>query len=114
MLKKHEVRSLLEIKHRDTINEDLRVLGWSDCEEFDWAEVRKLLEMRLFLGLRPGINSREEFLEIPQERLTTMFVMHGLNVENRLQFMRSHYQQQYQTNQPSIDRVTVKLVLNTD
>ncbi|MCC5619427.1 hypothetical protein LC605_31080 [Nostoc sp. CHAB 5836] len=110
MLKKHEVRSLLKIKHRDTINEDLRALELLDCEEFNWPEVRKLLEMRLYLGLKPGINSREEFLETPQEQLANMFVTHGLDVEKHFQFLRSDYQQQHQTKH----RVTVQLVFDRD
>lgn len=114
MLKKHEVRSLLKIKSRDTINEDLKVLGLLDCKQFNWSQVRKLLEVRLFLGLKPGINSREEFIEIPQEQLAIMFSEHGLNVEEHFKSLQSQHESDHRSQYQHKHRVSVQLVLDRE
>ncbi|MEH2034559.1 MAG: hypothetical protein V7K67_34010 [Nostoc sp.] len=106
MLTVSEVRSLLEIQSRDTMNEDLKALGLFGCDRLMWSQIRKLLEMRKFLGLKPGIHSREQFLRTSKEQLNTLFVRYGLNIEEQFQLL--------QTQQQGTHRVTVQLVLERD
>jgi hypothetical protein len=106
MLKISEVRRLLEIQSRETMNEDLKALGLFGCDRLMWPQIKRLLEMRKFLGLKPGIHSREQFLGIPKEQLETLFIRNGLNIEEQFQLLK--------TQQQGIHRVTVQLVLNKD
>lgn len=106
MLTIQQVRSLLDIQTRDTMNEDLKALGLFGCASLTWSQVRTLLEMRLFLGLKPGIHSREQFKQISKEQLLDLFGRHHCNVEQQFQDLQSKHQTKH--------RVTVQLVLDRD
>ena len=83
-------------------------MGFHEQEEFTWSQFKKLLEMRLFLGLKPGINSREEFIETSSEVLQELFVGR-VNVEEQLSYYQSRYRQRQSTH-----RVSVQLVLDRE
>ena len=106
MLTISEVRDLLEIQSRDTMNEDLKALGLFGYDRLTWSQVKNLLEMRKFLGLRPGIHSREQFLKTSKEQLNALFHRHGLNIEEQFQAL--------QTGRQGTHRVTVQLVLDRE
>ena len=106
MLTIPEVRSLLEIQSRDTMNEDLKALGLFGCDRLMWSQVKRLLEMRKFLGLKPGVHSREQFLKTPSEQLNTLFHRYGLNIEEQFQSL--------QTQRQGTHRVMVNLVLGRE
>lgn len=88
------------------MNEDLKALGLFGSEELSWSEVRSLLEMRVFLGLKPGIHSREQFTETPKEKLQNLFNNHGFDVEAQLQRLQEQHKNKH--------RATVQLVLEAD
>ncbi|MEH2135422.1 hypothetical protein [Nostoc sp.] len=106
MLTVAEARILLEIQSRDTMNEDLKALGLFGCDRLMWSEVKSLLEMRKFLGLKPGIHSREQFLKTPKEQLNTLFYRYGLNIEEQFQALQAQKQ--------GTHRVSVQLVLGRE
>lgn len=107
MLNIQEVRSLLEIETRDTINKYLKVTGLSEVEQFDWRQFRRLLELQIFLGLRPGCYSKEMFNNYDQATLYEMFAQRGISIEQRL----LNLQQKYQDKK---SQVSLTLVLNND
>ncbi|MEH2067848.1 MAG: hypothetical protein V7K47_06730 [Nostoc sp.] len=88
------------------MNEDLKALGLFGSEELSWSQVKSLLEMRVFLGLKPGIHSREQFTETSKEKLQNLFNNHGFNVEAQLQRLQKEYKNKH--------RVAVQLVLEAD
>ena len=116
MLKIREARSLLKIDTRDTINSYLRLFKWDDVDQIDWIQFRRLLELQVFLGLKPGRHSKEMFLNFSQDELNAMFTAGGISIDRKLSFIHQHRQQQYQPSKSrfSQTKITVQLVLDRE
>lgn len=89
-----DCRELLGIQTRDTINDRLKILNLFGCDFIGWQEFRRLLELQLYLGLKPGCNSKEEFCALTQAQIDDLFEAHAINVEERLSKMQSTYHKQ--------------------
>ncbi len=101
-----ECRELLDIQSRDTINEDLKALGLFGNNHLSWGEVRRVLEIRTFLGIKPGIHSREQFNNTSKEELEKLFQKHQSSIEQKLHHLQNQYKNRH--------RVTVHLTLDRD
>jgi DNA-binding transcriptional MerR regulator len=101
-----ECRELLDIQSRDTINEDLKALGLFGNSSLSWSEVRRVLEIRVFLGIKPGIHSREKFNQTPKEELERLFQKHQSSIEQKLEQLQHQYKNRH--------RVTVHLTFDRD
>ncbi|MCC5616357.1 hypothetical protein LC605_15020 [Nostoc sp. CHAB 5836] len=101
-----ECRILLDIQSRDTINQYLKTLDLFGHDRISWQEFRRVLELQIFLGLKHGRNSKDDFLKLSQSQLTSMFSNFGIDIESRLLSLRNQKQ--------NIHRVAVHLVLNKD
>jgi hypothetical protein len=89
-----ECRNLLNIQSRDTINEYLKALGFFGRDFLRWSEVRQILEMQIFLGLRHGCNSKAMFCELSRKEIEDTFTNYGINIEERLsKIQRVYYRQ---------------------
>lgn len=80
-----EVRRLLGVSTRETINTDLKAIKLFGRDFINWEEVRQILKMRLFLSLRPGYNSREMYLLLSEEALSQIFEHFGIDVDAHLE-----------------------------
>lgn len=89
-----ECRDLLNIQSRDTINDRLKILNLFGCDFIGWQEFRRLLELQLYLGLKPGCNSKEEFCSLSQAQINQLFEAHAINVEEKFNRMQSTYHKQ--------------------
>ncbi|MBD2730925.1 hypothetical protein H6G96_32560 [Nostoc sp. FACHB-892] len=92
-----EVRRLLCVSTRETINTDLKAIGLFGRDFLNWGEVRQILKMRLFLSLRPGYNSREMYLSLNDEELNQIFEHFGINLNahfERIQQLHRRTKQQ--------------------
>lgn len=92
-----QCRELLGIQSRDTINDRLKILNLFGCDFISWQDVRRLLELQLYLGLKPGCNSKEEFCMLTQAQIDDLFESHAINVEERFSKMQTTYHKQQRT-----------------
>lgn len=77
-------RELLRIKSRDTINKYLKTLNLFGRSRLSLGQVREILELQIFLGLKHGRNSREKFIKISRQELEQTFQTYGVDVNTRL------------------------------
>ncbi|MCC5641119.1 hypothetical protein LC593_35920 [Nostoc sp. CHAB 5844] len=103
MLTIKECRRLLDIQSRDTMNDYLKSLELTGRDHLSWSDIKLILELQTYLGLKPGINSKEGFKQLtPQER-SQMFINHSVDINAKLEKLKQ------QTH-----RVSVQLVLNRE
>ncbi|WP_341529965.1 hypothetical protein WKK05_11995 [Nostoc sp. UHCC 0302] len=88
-----ECRDLLNIHSRGTINEYLKTLNLFGHRHLNWDELRRVLELQIFLGLKHGRNSKEMFSRISRQRLVELFTEHGIDIEARMQYLQNKYTQ---------------------
>lgn len=88
MLTIKQSRSLLNITTRQTINEYLKCFNLFGRETITWEEFRRLLELQTFRGLKPGSNSKAQFLDYSQDELNKMFTSHSVNIERKLKQLK--------------------------
>lgn len=100
-----ECRELLNIQHRQTMNDHLKTLELFGRDRLSWCEFKKVLELQTFLGLRHGINSREQFKNLTVEEKTVLFQQYGVDINARLEALKQ---------QQNTHTVSVSLVLNRD
>jgi len=79
-----QCRDLLNIQSRDTINEYLKVLGLFGQSHLTWDELKQVLELQIYLGLKHGRNSKEGFKKLAKLEIEQMFSRYGVDVNARL------------------------------
>ncbi|MBE9054301.1 hypothetical protein IQ243_28700 [Nostocales cyanobacterium LEGE 11386] len=79
-----ECRSLLKIQSKDTINKYLKALDFFGNKYLSWEQVQKILELQIFLGLKHGRNSKEDFCQMTRRELEQTFQSYGVDVNARL------------------------------
>lgn len=79
-----ECRYLLKIQSKDTINKYLKALDFFGNKYLSWEQVQKILELQIFLGLKHGRNSKEDFCQMTPEQIEQMFQSYGVDVNARL------------------------------
>jgi hypothetical protein len=105
MLTIKECRTLLEIATRQTINEHLKSLNFFGRQALSWDEFRRLLELQLFLGLKPGTNSKAEFFGYSSEELKKLFTAHAVNIDGRLKILQQKHASHDVSTQKKRDRI---------
>lgn len=83
-----QCRSLLKIQSKDTINRYLKALNFFGNKYLTWEEVQKILELQLFLGLKHGKNSKEDFCKMTRDEIEQVFQSYGVNVNARLETLK--------------------------
>jgi hypothetical protein len=79
-----QCRDLLKIQSKDTINKYLKTLNLFGQTKLSWSEIREVLKLQIFLGLKHGINSREKFLKMSRQELEQTFKTYGVDINARL------------------------------
>jgi len=87
-LNKTQCRELLRIQSKDTINKYLKTLGLFEKTRFSWEEIKRILELQIFLGLKHGRNAISDFQEMSQKELEQTFESYGVNVNTRLEALQ--------------------------
>ncbi|GEM_PF-1656311 len=91
----NECRNLLSINSRYTMNEYLKLLGFFGQHFLNWDEVKEILKLRVFLGLKPGYNSKEMYLMLREQGfLQDIFTSYGIDIETRLRRIKDEYYKQ--------------------
>jgi hypothetical protein len=86
-----ECRKLLNIHSRGTINEYLKTLNLFGRRHLNWEELRRVMELQIFLGLKHGCNSKAMFSGINQQQLQEIFTEYGINIETRMRHIQNKY-----------------------
>jgi hypothetical protein len=79
-----QCRYLLMIQSKDTINKYLKALNLFGQAYLSWSEIRQILELQIFLGLKHGRNSKSSFCQMTRQQLDETFKSYGVNVDARL------------------------------
>ncbi|MBD6621194.1 hypothetical protein FNW02_37245 [Komarekiella sp. 'clone 1'] len=79
-----ECRSLLRIQSKDTINKYLKTLNLFGQACLSWSEIKQVLELQIFLGLKHGRNSKSIFRQMTRQQLDQTFKSYGVDVDARL------------------------------
>ncbi len=87
-LNKTQCRELLRIQSKDTINKYLKTLGLFEKTRFTWEEIKRVLEIQTFLGLKHGINSLSHFKQMSRQELEQTFETYGIDVNARLKMLQ--------------------------
>ncbi len=83
-----ECRSLLRIQSKDTINKYLKALNLFGQAYLSWSEIRQVLELQIFLGLKHGRNSKLRFCKMTRLELEQTFQSYGVDVDARLEALQ--------------------------
>lgn len=103
-----ECRDLLNINSRGTINDYLKTLELFGLKHLTWEQLRQVLELQTYLGLRHGYNSKDMFRKLSRKQITEIFSEYGIDIDVR---MRS-IQQKRENQNTHRDSVQSKLVLH--
>lgn len=79
-----QCRDLLRIQSKDTINKYLKALNLFGKSKLSWSDVRQVLELQIFLGLKHGRNSKLSFCEMTRQELEQTFQSYGVDIDTRL------------------------------
>ncbi|MBW4689673.1 MAG: hypothetical protein KME40_32415 [Komarekiella atlantica HA4396-MV6] len=79
-----ECRDLLRIQSKDTINKYLKALDLFGQAYLSWQEIKQVLELQIFLGLKHGRNSKSRFCQMTRQQLDETFKSYGVDVDARL------------------------------
>ena len=97
-------RELLRIKSRDTINKYLKTLNLFGRSRLSLGQVREILELQIFLGLKHGRNSREKFIKISRQELEQTFQTYGVDVNARLAALQKIHRDSVHQKQHCVSR----------
>ena len=90
ILPTNQVRKLLGIRTRYSFNEHLKVLGLFGRKFLNWNDIKLILELQLFLGIKPGFNSREMFVLLQSKgKLESLFNSCQINVNEHLERLKN-------------------------
>ncbi|GAX38867.1 hypothetical protein [Nodularia sp. NIES-3585] len=91
-----ECRYLLKIQSKDTINKYLKALNFFGNKYLSWEQVQKILELQIFLGLKHGRNSKEDFCQMTREEIEQVFQSYEVNVKARLEAVKKKHRDSVQ------------------
>lgn len=94
-----ECRSLLKIQSRDTINKYLKTLDLFGQKYLNWSQVRQVLELQIYLGLKHGRNSKEIYRFMSRQQIEETFTSYGVDVDARLKALQEIHRVSVQSNQ---------------
>lgn len=90
-LKVETCRRLLAIRSRGTMNSYLKSLSLFGKKLLTWDDLRSILELQVYLGLKHGFNSKQRFHTISKEELAEMFKSYGVDLNKRLKLIQVSY-----------------------
>jgi len=97
-----ECRELLRIQSKDTINKYLKTLNLFGQSRLSWSELKQVLELQIFLGLRHGRNSKLRFCEMSRQQIEETFTSYGVDVDARLSVIQKTHRDSVQ--QPAMSK----------
>lgn len=90
LLPTNQVRKLLGIRTRYSFNEHLKVLGLFGRRFLNWSDIKLILELQLFLGIKPGFNSRKMFIILHNKgKLESLFNSYQININQHLERLKN-------------------------
>ncbi|MBD2505602.1 hypothetical protein [Anabaena azotica] len=98
-----DCRDLLKIQSKDTINQYLKTLKLFGNKYLNWEQIRQVLELQIYLGLKHGRNSKENFRQMTRQQIEETFQSYGVDVDARLKALK-------QTHRDSVQQKGVKVV----
>lgn len=91
-----ECRDLLRIQSKDTINKYLKTLKLFGNKYLNWLQIRQVLELQIYLGLKHGRNSKEIFSQMSRQQIEEMFTSYGVNIDARLKALQETHRDSVQ------------------
>jgi hypothetical protein len=91
-----QCRELLRIQSKDTINKYLKTLGLFGQSRLSWSEIRQVLELQIFLGLKHGRNSKSRFSQMSRQEREQTFQSYGVDVDARLTALQKIHRESVQ------------------
>lgn len=84
-----KVRPLLQIRTRLTFNRHLKALGLYGRKYISWEDIKEVLKLQLFLGIKPGYNSRKMYLILKERgKIDAVFKQYQINVNQHLEMLK--------------------------
>lgn len=95
---KKQIRSLLRINHRRTLNQHIKALNLTN-QRLGWAEIKEILALKLFLYARLGYHTREMYVNLKTKGvLPQVFAHFGIDIEREFRRIQDEFNQQQQPN----------------
>jgi hypothetical protein len=86
--------SLLNILAPDTINDYLKHFGWFGQDVLTWEQIKELVQLQAFLGVKPGYASKGMYTVLKNaNRLDEVYERLGIDIEKRLRRIQNEYTQ---------------------
>ncbi len=86
--------NLLSINSRYTMNEYLKTLGFFGNRHLTWEQFKELLQLKTFLSLKPGYNSKIMYLLLRKQGcLQSLFTDYDIDIEAKLRRLQNEYNQ---------------------
>ncbi|UKP01005.1 hypothetical protein [Nostoc sp. UHCC 0870] len=94
-----ECRNLLRIQSKDTINKYLKALKLFGNKYLNWEQIRQVLELQIYLGLKHGRNSKEKFCQMTRQQIEETFKSYGVDIDARLESLQKIHRDSVHKNQ---------------
>ncbi|MFB2768587.1 hypothetical protein ACE1AT_04750 [Pelatocladus sp. BLCC-F211] len=100
LISKTQAKKLLGIDSQDTINSYFKEFNLFEREYVNWDDIRNILKLQMFLGLKPGRFSKQMFHRFTNEEMDTLLLGRGFNVDDRLNAIKAQYYQEHREQVP--------------
>jgi hypothetical protein len=97
-----ECRNLLRIQSKDTINKYLKALKLFGKKYLNWEQIRQVLELQIYLGLKHGRNSKEKFCQMTRQQIEETFKSYGVDIDARLESLQKIHRDSVHQNQTCV------------
>jgi hypothetical protein len=89
-----ECKQMLGIDSRYTMNQYLKTLGLFGNHFLTWEQFKELLQLKTFLSLKPGYNSKTMYLLLrKQGSLQSIFTKYDIDIEAKLRKLQNDHNQ---------------------
>jgi hypothetical protein len=97
LISKAQTRRLLSIDSQDTINSYFREFGFSEREFINWNELKNILKLKMFLGIKPGVTSKQMFHEHTPEQIDQILIDNGMDINAVFERVQTEYHKLFNT-----------------
>lgn len=95
-----EVRQLLGIRTRKTINLYLKELGLFGLKQLNWQQIRDVTGMHLWLRANYGQHSRRQYVALKAKELETQaLALHGIDLDKVMEELKNAANQTQSTDE---------------
>lgn len=92
----NEVRTLLKIKTRDTINAHLKALGYFGERFLTWEQIKDVLGLNLWIWSNFGDRNRSQYIALKQAGLAEKaLLINGIDLDKELEKLKDEHRNKW-------------------